>query len=255
LRDADAFWATDPDGFLGIERDGELVASGASISYAGAFGFMGLFIVRPHLRAGGIGRRLWHHRRDTLRERLEPGAAIGLDGVLEMERFYAAGGFGTSHHSVRMRGVGQKLLRDPELVPLSELPFDEVAAFDGAHFGFAREDFLRHWIEPAGGAGLALRDGDRLRGIGVARPCREGFKVGPLFAEHETVADRIFRGLHRAAVGAPLFLDVPDCNATALALAGRHEMREVFRCARMYLGEPPELPWERIFGITTLELG
>jgi hypothetical protein len=40
-----------------------------------------------------------------------------------------------------------------------------------------------------------------------------------------------------------------------LALARRHEMREVFRCARMYLGEPPELPWERIFGITTLELG
>jgi hypothetical protein len=29
----------------------------------------------------------------------------------------------------------------------------------------------------------------------------------------------------------------------------------VFGCARMYLGPPPELPHQEIFGVTTLELG
>jgi hypothetical protein len=32
-------------------------------------------------------------------------------------------------------------------------------------------------------------------------------------------------------------------------------MREVFECARMYLGPPPRLPADEIFGVTTLELG
>ena len=106
LADADAFWAADPDGFLGVEREGELIGSGSIVSYGGEFGFMGLFIVRPDLRGRGIGRRLWRHRRDLLRERLRPGAAIGLDGVFEMQPFYAAGGFEFSHRGLRMQGTG-----------------------------------------------------------------------------------------------------------------------------------------------------
>jgi GNAT superfamily N-acetyltransferase len=254
LGDAEAFWGVDPEGFLGVEQSGELIASGASVSYGGELGFMGLFIVRPHVRGAGLGRRLWHHRRDTLLERLEDGAAIGMDGVLEMESFYAKGGFRTSHHSVRMRGLGRDVADDPELVALRELPFAEVAAFDRTHFGASRDAFLRRWIDPEGGAGIAVHDG-RLRGMGVARPCREGFKAGPLFAEDAGVAERILRGLNRVAAGEPLFLDVPECNEAGTKLARSFEMEEVFRCARMYLGTPPELPWERIFGVTTLELG
>jgi GNAT superfamily N-acetyltransferase len=255
LGDADAFWAADPEGFLGVESDGELIASGASVSYGGRLGFMGLFIVRPDLRGAGLGRRLWYHRRDTLLERLNDRAAIGLDGVLEMERFYADGGFRTSHHSVRMRCLGRDLPDEAELVTLAELPFDEVAAFDRDHFGAPRETFLRRWIDPEGGLGIAAREDERLVGLGIARPCREGFKIGPLFAEDEAVADRVFRSLNRIAIGKPLFLDVPEHNTAAMELARRFEMDEVFRCARMYLGRPPKIPWERIFGVTTLELG
>jgi len=32
-------------------------------------------------------------------------------------------------------------------------------------------------------------------------------------------------------------------------------MVEVFGCARMYLGPPPDIARRRIFGITTFELG
>jgi hypothetical protein len=32
-------------------------------------------------------------------------------------------------------------------------------------------------------------------------------------------------------------------------------MTEVFGCARMYNGPAPQLPWDRIYGITTFELG
>jgi hypothetical protein len=40
-----------------------------------------------------------------------------------------------------------------------------------------------------------------------------------------------------------------------MALARRHRMREVYGCARMYLGPRPPLPEDEIFGVTTFELG
>jgi Acetyltransferase (GNAT) domain len=94
-----------------------------------------------------------------------------------------------------------------------------------------------------------------VRGYGVARPCRRGFKIGPLFAADAGVADDLLRGLGDHARGMPLVLDVPEVNPAALALARGHGMREVFGCVRMYLGPPPELPDDEIFGVTTFELG
>jgi hypothetical protein len=69
------------------------------------------------------------------------------------------------------------------------------------------------------------------------------------------MADDLFRGLSDFAQGHPLFLDVPEINPAAMALAERHRMREVFGCARMYLGPPPDLPHQAIYGVTTFELG
>jgi hypothetical protein len=50
LGDADVFRETDPNGFVCAERDGEVIGTGSIVSYSGAFGFMGFFIVRPDLR-------------------------------------------------------------------------------------------------------------------------------------------------------------------------------------------------------------
>ena len=56
-------------------------------------------------------------------------------------------------------------------------------------------------------------------------------------------------------VGEPVYLDVPQVNAFAVGLAHRHEMREVFGTARMYLGPRPKIAESRVYGITTFELG
>ncbi|GAB5558499.1 MAG: GNAT family N-acetyltransferase [Synoicihabitans sp.] len=256
LQDADVFWATDPDGFVCVERDGEVIATGSIVAYDDAFGFMGFFIVRPDLRGQGIGREFWRWRREQLRKRLRPDAPIGMDGVFDMQPFYAKGRFRFSHRNLRMAGMGKKMALLPAgIVALSELPFDLVAAYDEQHFGFARSMFLHAWISPAGGQGLGfMRDG-KLAAMGVVRPCREGFKIGPLFAHDEAAADTVFSALSHHATGKPLFWDTPENNPAALALAGRHGFAEVFGCARMYHGPAPDLPWHRIYGVTTFELG
>jgi GNAT superfamily N-acetyltransferase len=254
--DAQVFWETDAEGFVGVHHEGELAAAGAIVSYEGALGFMGFFIVRPDLRGEGLGRRIWYWRRDRLLSRLRPGAAIGMDGVFAMQGFYAKGGFVFSHRNLRMSGVGNApVAPDGALRILGDLPFAQVVEFDRAHFGVDRVPFLQRWIRPDGGLGLGLVDGGDLRAIGVARPCREGFKVGPLFADDVESAERVLGGLGTVTAGQPIFLDVPENNPDALSLTERHGMVEVFGCARMYLGTPPPLPWDRIFGVTTFELG
>jgi GNAT superfamily N-acetyltransferase len=256
LTDADTFWAADPEGFVGAFDDGgEMVGSGSIVSYDGHFGFIGFFIVRPDLRGRGLGRWLWPRLVAATRERLHPGATIGIDGVFAVQDFYAASGFRLVHRDLRMRGIGAAAPADPGLRALAELELRDVAAFDRLHFGVDRGPFLRRWIEPPGGNALGLVEDGGLRAIGVVRPCREGFKIGPLFAADVATAERIFTGLAATAVGAPIFLDVPEVNDEALALADRHGMREVFGCARMYLGDPPPIPWQRVFGVTSFELG
>lgn len=55
--------------------------------------------------------------------------------------------------------------------------------------------------------------------------------------------------------GAPVQFDTPAVNAQAIALARSLQMSPVFETARMYTGAAPLLPLERLFGVTSFELG
>ena len=65
----------------------------------------------------------------------------------------------------------------------------------------------------------------------------------------------LYADLAGFATGGPLYLDAPENNPEAMALVQRHGMSEVFGCARMYLGPFPAVAQERVFGVTTFELG
>jgi GNAT superfamily N-acetyltransferase len=255
--DADAFWATDPDGFVCAERTGEVIATGSVVSYGGAFGFMGFFIVRPDLRGRGIGREFWFWRRDLLRDRLHDGASIGMDGVFAMQPFYRSGGFEFAHRTLRMTGIigGVDGHSDSRLVDLASLRFDDVADYDRSCFLFDRPQFLARWIDPVGGRGLAAIENGEIVGMGVIRPCRTGHKIGPLFASRPDVGASLFEALAAVAHAEEVSIDVPEINADAMELARRHRLTEQFGCARMYHGAAPPIPWDRVYGVTTFELG
>jgi ribosomal protein S18 acetylase RimI-like enzyme len=255
LDDAEVFWATDPEAFVAAELAGQLIGGGSIVSYGGRYGFMGFFIVHPDYRGRGLGDRLWHERKRRLLARLGEGAAIGMDGVFNMQDYYGRGGFRFVCRDRRFRGVGVKSAPEGRVVDLRTLPFDAVEEYDRRHFPAPRAPFLRLWIERPGGFSLGVVEGRELRGFAVMRPCRAGFKIGPLFAASADTAERLFAALSSRAPGAEIFLDVPEVNRDALALVRRHGMEEVFRCARMVLGPVPSLPDHEIYGVTTFELG
>jgi GNAT superfamily N-acetyltransferase len=260
LHDAEVFWATDAEAFLAAELGGEMIGGGAITSYDGEFGFMGLFILRPEYRGRGFGNALWQARRSRLLDRLRPGASIGLDGVFEMQDYYAKGGFVFSHRNMRFRGeISSRAATPPGgedgIVPLSDVPFDQVLDYDRSCFPAPRSNFLAEWISQPGALALGCRREGELSGYAVVRRCGEGCKVGPLFANDAATAEALYTHIAGSAAGGPLFLDAPENNPAAMELVRRHEMKEVFGCARMYLGPFSVLAHERVFGVTTLELG
>ncbi len=260
LHDADVFWATDPDAFIAAEFENELIGGGAITAYGTEFGFMGFFIVRPEFRGRGFGNTLWHARCERLLGRLAPGAGIGMDGVFDMQPYYAKGGFVFSHRDIRYSAEVPAGPETPEtggehIIALSEVPFEQLAEYDRTCFPAARETFLKSWISQPEALALGCRRDGRLSGYGVVRRCLEGCKVGPLFADDAAAAAALYAHLARFAAGGPLFLDVPENNRAAMDLVRRHDMVEVFGCARMYLGPAPDIAHDRVFGVTTFELG
>ena len=262
LDDAASFHAADPGGFLVAERAGEAVGCVSAVRYGAGFGFLGFYIVRPDFRGRGYGLALWRAAMDRL-----AGRAVGLDGVLAQQDNYRKSGFRLAYRNVRYEGVGGGQAPDG-LVDLASgrsherpsldgpsVSFDALSAYDRTVFPAERADFLRRWIRPPRGAALGVVDEGALRGYGVLRACRRGFKIGPLFADDPAVAERLFQGLAARADGAPLVLDTPEVNPDAVALAQRHGMKPVFETARMVAGEPPPTRLERCFGVTTFELG
>jgi len=260
LHDADSFWATDPEAFIAAELDGELIGGGTITSYGGEFGFMGFFIVRPEFRGRGFGDTLWHARRARLLGRLKPTASIGLDGVFTMQDYYAKGGFVFSHRDMRFRAEiaeppASALEADDVIVALAEIPLDEVLGYDRTCFPAARPGFLKGWVSQPDALALGCRRDGRMSGYGVVRRCREGCKIGPLFADDARAAQALYAPFADFAAGGPLFLDAPENNPAAMDFVRRHRMEEVFGCARMYLGPAPDVAHARIFGVTTFELG
>lgn len=252
LHDAACFYAADPAGFLGGFLNGTLVGTVSMVKYGADFAFGGFYIVDPAYRSHGYGAALVEAALAAA-----DGRTIGQDGVVAQQDNYREIGFATAYRNIRYEGKGGGVTpAGAEIVALSMRPFAEVEAYDRPCFPAPRTAFLEAWIaQPAGQALGIVRDG-ALAGYGVVRPCRVGHKIGPLFAGTPADAEALFQAL-AAGIGSeePVFLDTPEVNPEAVALAERHGMTPVFETARMYKGPAPELPLERIFGVTSFELG
>jgi Acetyltransferase (GNAT) domain len=96
---------------------------------------------------------------------------------------------------------------------------------------------------------------ERLRGYGVIRPAQTGFRIGPLFADEEAIAEMIFQALAADVGDVPIFIDVPEVNGAVQALVQRHKMEPMFECVRMYNKTIPQTPIAKIYGVTSFELG
>lgn len=251
LADARAFHAADPEGFLVGEVAGEPVATISAVRYGSDFGFIGFYIVKPGRRGQGWGWRLWRTAMEGL-----AGRNVALDGVVAQQDNYRKSGFRLAWRNIRQVGVTGGLPGKLPVVSLSELPFADVCACDRLNFPEAREAFLREWIIQPRALALGIPGRQALAAMGVVRPCRSGWKVGPLYADSPELARDLLRTLIASLPpGEAFYLDTPETNPHALALAREEGMTPCFETARMYTGPVPQLDPGRFYGVTSFELG
>jgi GNAT superfamily N-acetyltransferase len=251
LADDACFASVDPDGFFIAEIDGLPAATVSCVNYGASFSFLGLYMVRADLRGRGFGLRIWNAAIAHAGPRV-----IGLDGVTAQQDNYRKSGFQLAYANVRYGGtVAAPVAPRAEIIALSDVPIAAVEADDATVFPARRPAFLRAWIGAPGHVGCAVVREGRPAGWGVIRPCRKGFKIGPLVADDRATAEAVLSALLARVGGGEIFLDVPGINRDAIALAEDLRLAPAFETARMYTGAIPPLRLERVFGVTSFELG
>ena len=254
LNDRAAFFAADPNGFHGLFVGDELTVTISVVQYDARFGFLGFYICRPDRRGEGFGLQLFEHALTNARP-----TTIGLDGVVAQEHNYGRSGFVTAHRNVRFGGRPQPLPDDDaHITRVTGDHIDRLTAYERAAsvFPAPRPQFLEPWITATGTFAAAIEGDATMKGYGVIRPCRSGYKIGPLFCVDRSRAEQLIAALI-TAVGTndEIFLDVPQPNTAGMELAHALGLEPVFETVRMYRGPDPGIALQHTFGVTSFELG
>ena len=253
LSDSAAFYAADPNGFLIGEVDNKTACIISVVKYGTDYGFLGLYICAPEFRGQGHGWAIWQAGMKYLK-----GRTIGLDGVVEQQDNYSKSGFNFAHRSIRF--CGEMILgapTDTRLVDVTQDLIPALIAYDRAFIPAERTRFIQNWVAPntIDRQSIALKDSNGICGYGTIRKCAHGYKIGPLFAETSQDADTLLQALCARIGPNTVYLDIPEPHTEGIKFAERYGMTYDFECARMYLGDAPDLPHHKIWGNTTFELG
>ncbi len=114
---------------------------------------------------------------------------------------------------------------------------------------------MKPWLKLPDNKTFKYIDEGKLKGFAVVRKANKGYKVCPLFADNEIIAEELYKACLNSVVGEPLYFDIPVINKGAVNIIKKFKADYVFECARMYYGKQPEMDIDKIFGITTFELG
>jgi len=253
IHDSECFYNTDPKGFFAAKVNGEILGTISIVKYSESFGFAGFYIVRPDLRHKGIGAILYQFF-----EQYSKGFNVGIDGVLEMQPTYERHGIICSHKNSRYAGVAKSTANfSARCKSINQKDLPDITLFDSEYFSTNRIQFLKYWLFQKDANAFMVKDDktEKISGYGVIRKCYQGHKIGPLFANTPIIANQLFESLTATVPGEEVFLDVPEPNLSAVELAQRNNMKPVFATVRMYTKKIPNLPLNRIYGVTSFELG
>ncbi|GGX59321.1 GNAT family N-acetyltransferase [Streptomyces fructofermentans] len=249
--DGGCFFAQDPEGFFLGRVDGEPVSAISVVNHGAEYAFLGCYLVRPDVRGRGYGITTW-----TTALAHAGGRTVGLDGVVAQQPNYRRSGFGLAHKTFRHRGTPSGAGAPGTGVrPAVAADLAAITSYDGRCHPADRPTFVRRWLGAPGHRAFVRDRGGRITGYGVVRPALGRLRIGPLFADTPEDAEALFAALASTADGREVAIDVPETNTAGAALAEAHGLLPSFETARMYTGPVRPYATERVYGVTTLELG
>ena len=255
LYDGVTFLQAAKEGYLLAEVEGKPIGAAAGAVYGGRLAYLGGVFTLPPFRHKGLGRKLWEICLSAAEKAVGDGV-IGVNGLPEKEDFYTGSDFWPSHMVLCYKGrIFEESCLGFDIYPASEVDPIALEVYDGQVFGAPRQEFLRCWLEQPGLETACLVEKGLLKGYGCMRRCREGWRLGPVFAREPRAAEKILKHLACKTAGEPAMLELPEPNQEAVRLAFRLGMFPAGVRRRFYKGGPPAFPLEQIYGYTTLDIG
>ncbi|MGA1304098.1 MAG: GNAT family N-acetyltransferase [Cyanobium sp.] len=266
---------TDRQGLWVGWLDGEPVGCIAGVRYNASYGFIGLFLVVPHQRGKGFGLELWRHALAHLQDV----SCIGLEAAPDRVADYAGWDFQPSSTTTRWQRLGgdgvpvgatpmgplQAAGTGPAPPPSwclltgEAIPEEAVQRFDAQREPSPRPHFLHQWLHHPAGTVHALLDREgTCHGFGRIRPCLlkegEGWRIGPLVADHPAAARALVEGLLQRH-SRPVLIDGPGANPQVGPVLEALGFQPIAQTLRMYRGPAPQVSLADVYGLACLELG
>ncbi len=250
LADGWAFYKADRNGFFIAELDNQVVGCISAVKYSTDYGFIGFYVVEPEHRKTPAGTQLALAALSYL-----DGCNIGIDGVPDRIANYERLGFKVAHFNARYENVGADYHLDRNIVFVNTVNRKLLYDYDRKCFPELRHEFIDAWISMPNIKSYIYFEDNTVRGWGLIRKCRKGYKIGPLFADNYEIADSLYKSLARNAIDELIYLDAPINNPDSIKLVDSYGMNKVFETARMYSKNEPDSDNSKIYGITSFELG
>ena len=182
------------------------------------------------------------------------GRLVGLDGVPAQQDNYRRSGFELAYRNVRYGGTAPAGRTDG-LVDARTVPVRAAARIRRPAVPGAEARLPGRVDQPAGEPWARRRGGRRAARLRGAPAVPERPQDRPALRREPRDRERLFDGLCEGIAGEPVFLDVPEPNVEAVALAEGRDLEPAFETARMYTGPAPAIDLTQLYGVTTFELG
>jgi predicted GNAT family N-acyltransferase len=260
--DVDKYYVMDPTGYFVAEKDGQLIGSISLVQCSANLLFVGSYICKKEFRGQGIGSKLWSFA--WARKNADK-FNVGLDCDLHLVGMYQKRGFKPYHcdNLYRLSLSPQKSTALPALDGINIRVFDienqspvsleQLSAFDSQYYFEKRTKFLQEWCADYRTL-VALDSHNTIVGYTAIRPIvTGGYKIGPTYATNINVAiNLIVEQIQEFDETEKIYLDIPELNPNLSTLIDLFGLKLVSKCVKMYTKYVPDVPFDKIFAITSL---
>jgi hypothetical protein len=195
---------------IGLLRDGRLIATAATLPYAGRFAWISMVLVTATERRQGLASWLLSRCVDDL---LARDFTPVLDATPAGRPIYI--GLGFQDHWTLQRLIGRSVLVPSAgagratMRPIEGSDWPRLIAYDTAVFGADRGSLLQRLALRLRDAALIAERNGKLVGYLLGRDGRVMNQLGPLVADDDAVAiDLLARAI--GSISSPIAIDLPD---------------------------------------------
>jgi len=215
------YLAFEPQGCWVAEQGGEVVGTATTVTYGKRAGWIGMVLVHPGRRRGGIGTALLRAALDYL---VQQGVGcIKLDATPMGRPVYLPLGFKDEYAVSRYEAVVPAGINfTPDAAPLTAADLSAVCAFDEPIFGAERSRILQALSRRNPQWCFVVRNQGNVAGYLIAREGEQAVQIGPWLARDATAGEVLLRALLSQLAGRRVFVDGPHPNAAVAGMMTKY---------------------------------